>query len=440
MTLTAQIVDRLSSLVVGSGWRRGKPAPSTAPEALIEAARALPGLHSETRVGAVAAEILAGYGALDDDAKRAFFAGLRDHFDPDHGALAKAARRWLDNGGPGDLESLSRMAEPPRQELLRRLNTAPGGTARLVSMRADLLRLTGRDKAFARVDADFRHLLRSWFNRGFLQLVRIDWHSPAFLLEKLIEYEAVHEIRDFRDLQRRVLPVDRRCYAFMHPAMPDEPLIFVEVALTDDLPGSVQALIDEHRAPIAAEDADTAVFYSISNCQAGLAGISFGNLLIKNVVAELSRELPDLTTFVTLSPIPGLRAWLDERAAAGEVAIAALLADPQPVSLVAQTSRYLLLAKDSKGRPRDPVARFHLGNGAEAHRVIAGADTSDRGTKQSLGMMVNYLYDRRRIEAQHDAFTETGVIAAPKRLQDLARKTEAEAELPAKAGKTDSKT
>ena len=438
MTLTAQIYDRLSSLVVSSGWRRGKGAPAPAPDTLIEAARALPGLRSETRGMAVAADILAGYGALDDAGKRAFFDGLRDGFDPDHAALAKAARVWLDNGTPADLETLSRRAEPPRQELLRRLNMAPGGTARLVGMRADLLRLTGRDKTFARVDADFRHLLRSWFNRGFLQLVRIDWHSPAFLLEKLIEYEAVHEIRDFLDLQRRVLPMDRRCYAYMHPAMPDEPLIFVEVALTEGLPDSVQALIDDGRPPLSPDEADTAVFYSISNCQAGLAGISFGNLLIKNVVAELSRELPDLATFVTLSPIPGLRGWLDERAAEGEAEIVKLLEKPSPAALTAQTARYLLLAKDSKGRPRDPVARFHLGNGAEAHRVITGADTSARGTKQSLGMMVNYLYDRRRIEAQHDDFTERGVIAAPKRLQELARKTEAEA-TPAKKTKTDSK-
>lgn len=436
MTLTAQLYDRLSSLVAGQGWRRGRDAPAIGPAPLVEAARALPGLRSETRVMAVAADILTGYAGLDDDDKRAFFAALRDGFDPDTKALSKAAQSWLKTGDSASLEALSRLAEPPRQELLRRLNMAPGGTAQLVNMRADLLRLTGRDKDFARVDADFRHLLRSWFNRGFLQLRRIDWHSPALLLEKLIEYEAVHEIHDFRDLQRRVLPVDRRCYAYMHPAMPDEPLIFVEVALTDGLPDSVQALIDEGRPPLSPDEADTAVFYSISNCQAGLAGISFGNLLIKNVVAELSRELPGLTGFVTLSPIPGLRGWLDERAAAGEGAVADLLAQPTPATLSAQTARYLLLAKDARGRPRDPVARFHLGNGAEAHRVIPGADTSPRGQRQSLGMMVNYLYDHKRIEAQHDDFTERGIIAAPKRLQDIARKTEAEAQ----TAKTDGQT
>lgn len=426
MTLTAQIYDRLSTLVVSSGWRRGREdAPK--PEALIEFARALPGLRSEMRVMALAVEVLDGYAALDDAGKQVFFEALRDGFDPDPEALASAARAYVDVGDPVTLETLSRLAEPPRQELLRRLNMAPGGTARLVGMRADLLRLTGRGRDFARVDADFRHLLKSWFNRGFIELVRIDWRSPALLLEKLIEYEAVHEIRDFRDLQMRVLPPDRRCYAYMHPAMPDEPLIFVEVALTEGLPDSVQGLIDETRELLPPEKADTAVFYSISNCQAGLAGISFGNLLIKNVVAELSRELSGLSVFVTLSPIPGLRAWLEERAKAGETAIAKLLDEPKPAALSAQTARYLLLAKDGRGRPRDPVARFHLGNGAEAHRVISEADISPRGRKQSLGMMVNYLYDRRRIEAQHDEFTESGTIAAPKKLQELARKTEAEA-------------
>lgn len=427
MTLTAQIYDRLSSLVVSSGWRRGRAVPAPTPDALIEEARLLANLNSEPRVIVAASDVLNGYGALDDAGKRAFFDGLRDGFDPPADALAQAAQNWLKARDPDALEALSRAAEPPRQELLRRLNMAPGGTVRVVGMRADLLRLTGRDPGFARVDADFRHLLRSWFNRGFLQLVRIDWRSPALLLEKLIEYEAVHEIHDFNDLQRRVLPADRRCYAFMHPAMPDEPLIFVEVALTDGLPGSVQALIDEKRAALSPNDVDTAVFYSISNCQAGLAGISFGNLLIKNVVAELSRELPTLTTFVTLSPIPGLRTWLQQRADAGEAGVKALLDDPQPAALSAQTARYLLLAKDAKGRPLDPVARFHLGNGAEAHRVIAGANTSARGKKQSLGMMVNYLYDSKRIEAQHDEFTERGIIAAPKRLQELARKAEVEA-------------
>ncbi|MFS4436672.1 malonyl-CoA decarboxylase [Paracoccaceae bacterium GXU_MW_L88] len=422
-TLTTQIYDRLNTLVGNHSWpwARGEAAPPK-PSALIEKARELQRLHSETRMITLAAEILDGYGAMADEGKLAFFEGLRDGFDPHGEALATAAQRWLEAQDPDTLEDLSRAAEPPRQELLRRLNMAPGGTVRLVAMRADLLRLTKRDPAFARVDADFRHLLRSWFNRGFLQLMRIDWRSPALLLEKLIQYEAVHEIQDFNDLQRRVLPPDRRCYAFMHPAMPDEPLIFVEIALIEGLPNSVQALIDDDRAVLRPDQADTAVFYSISNCQAGLAGISFGNLLIKNVVAELARELPNLTQFVTLSPIPGLRAWLEERAEAGEAPARRLLESAETAPLSAQTARYLLLAKDARERPRDPVARFHLGNGAEAHRVIAGADTSPRGQKQSLGMMVNYLYDLKRIETRHDDFSERGIIAAPKKMQDMARK------------------
>lgn len=422
MNLTSQIYDRLSNLVVSSGWGRKDGTPPR-PEAVIETARTLSGLRSETRIMMQAVELLERYAQLEDAGKMQFFEVLRDEFDPDQEALAEAARAYLDKPDPARLENLSRLAEPPRQELLRRLNMTPGGTAALVGMRGDLLRLSGRDPEFSRVDTDFRHLLKSWFNRGFLQLVRIDWRSPALLLEKLIKYEAVHEIRDFRDLQRRVLPPDRRCYAYMHPAMPDEPLIFVEVALIQGLPDSVQGLIDEGREVLLPDQADTAVFYSISNCQGGLAGISFGNLLIKNVVAELLRELPGLSTFVTLSPIPGLRKWLEKRARL-EPAISDLLKEPKPDALSAQTARYLLKAKDARGRPLDAVARFHLGNGAEAHRVIHGADNSDRGRDQSFGMMVNYLYDLKRIEARHDDFTEKGVIAAPRKLQDMARKAE----------------
>lgn len=429
MTLTAQIYDRLTSLAASSGWRRARAAPPPVIEAVIAAAHALPDLRSETRGMTLAADVLAGYASLDRDGKLQFFRALRDGFDPDPDALSAAASAYLDCPEPAQLLELTRLAEPPRQELLRRLNMAQGGTARLVEMRADLLSLQDTGEDFARVDDDMRHLLRSWFNRGFLHLTRIDWHSPALLLEKLIQYEAVHEIQDFRDLQRRVLPADRRCYAYIHPAMPDEPLIFVEVALTRGLPDSVQTMIDDRRPALDPSEADTAVFYSISNCQKGLTGISFGNLLIKNVVAELSHELPNLTTFVTLSPMPGLRNWLVERANAGEATIRALLDDPQPAALLAETARYLLLTKDRHGRPRDPVARFHLGNGAAVHRLIPGADLSERGQKQSLGMMVNYLYDKRRIEAQHDDFTERGVIAAPKRLQDLAHKAQAEAQI-----------
>ena len=431
MIQTARLYDRLSSLVDFNIRRRRTAADRMLPAdplaQMVADARALPDMKSETRALALASGLLDAYGTLDEGQRRAFFRHLRDEFDPDRAALTAAARAYADSGDPAALAQLTRLAEPPRQELLRKLNATPGGTARLVSMRADLLRAIRAGEDLSRLDADMRHLFRSWFNRGFLTLERIDWSSPAILLEKLIDYEAVHTIHGFADLRRRVLPSDRRCYAYLHPAMPDEPLIFVEIALIRGLPDSVQSLIAEDGAPpLRAAEADRAVFYSISNCQEGLAGISFGNLLIKNVVAELRRDLPNLTRFVTLSPIPGLRRWLDSQAAAGNARARAALADGTAPEALEMAARYLLGARDARGRPLDPVARFHLGNGAEAHRVIAGADMSDKGQQQSLGMMVNYLYDLPRIDARHDDFTERGVIAAAKGLQDLARRAEAD--------------
>ncbi|HRO15949.1 MAG TPA: malonyl-CoA decarboxylase family protein, partial [Paracoccus sp. (in: a-proteobacteria)] len=341
----------MSSLVDLSGWRqrRSDPDEGAGPLARLRIlARDLPGMRSETRALAAAAELLDLYGRLDEAGRLEFFRLLRDDFDPDPQALTAAARAYAEDPGPANLERLTRLSEPPRQELLRRLNAAPDGTARLVALRADLIRAMQAGEEMSRVDADLRHLLRSWFNRGFLMLERIDWSSPAALLEKLIEYEAVHEINGFEDLRRRVLPPDRRCYAYLHPAMPDDPLIFVEVALMRGLPGSVQAIMADSRTPIQAEETDTAVFYSISNCQAGLAGISFGNLLIKNVVAELRRDLPQLDCFVTLSPIPGLRRWLERRAAAGDGQAAAVIARDAPVDAedagaMALAARYLLV-------------------------------------------------------------------------------------------------
>ncbi|WP_299363154.1 malonyl-CoA decarboxylase [uncultured Paracoccus sp.] len=419
----ARLYDRLSSLVDLSARVIRRPGRSTAEDprgALETALRALPSMRSETRALATATQILTGYDTLDADGRLWFFRLLRDGFDPDPEALAAAAREYADTRDHASLQRLTTLAEPPRQEVLRRLNAVAGGTAQLVAMRADLLALRDTGEDFARLDADLRHLLRSWFNRGFLMLVRIDWTSPASLLEKLIQYEAVHEIQGFADLRRRVLPPDRRCYAYLHPAMPDDPLIFVEIALMRGLPNSIQAITAVDRPHLAATLADTAAFYSISNCQEGLAGISFGNLLIKNVVAELQRELPNLTRFVTLSPMPGLRRWLEEQAAGNRQAAEVLDRRNHP-ALPGLAAHYLLKARDRAGRPRDPVARFHLGNGAEAHRVIPDADRSDRGIAQSLGMMVNYLYDLPRIDARHDAFTEKGIVAAPGALAELAR-------------------
>jgi malonyl-CoA decarboxylase len=285
-------------------------------------------------------------------------------------------------------------------------------------MREDLLQFVQGDDALQALDLDFRHLFASWFNRGFLVLRPISWESPAQFLEKIIAYEAVHAINSWEDLRRRLEPGDRRCFAFLHPAMPEEPLIFVEVALTKGVPGSIQSLLAEDREQIQAEDADTAVFYSISNCQAGLAGISFGNSLIKQVVADLSLELPGLKTFVTLSPIPGLTRWLDAEGLVEET-----YDDSRTQSLAAS---YLMTAKRADGLPLDPVARFHLGNGALIHRVHAGADTSDKGMQQSAGVMVNYLYDLAKVTQNHEQFASAHAIAASPDIRSLSAAAEEE--------------
>jgi malonyl-CoA decarboxylase len=304
--------------------------------------------------------------------------------------------------------------------LLRRLNQAPGGTADLVAMRVDLMAAAKAEPDLGRVDLDFRHLFASWFNRGFLVLRRIGWESPANILEKIIAYEAVHEIHSWADLRRRLEPPDRRCFAFFHPAMPDDPLIFVEVALTQGIPGAIGPLLAEERRPLPPGKVDTAVFYSISNCQAGLRGISFGNSLIKQVVDVLGREVAGLKTFVTLSPIPGLSRWIETQ---DEAARAMLGADPatlEPETLRRLAARYLLEAKAKDGAPLDPVARFHLGNGAEVHEIHASADLSAKGRQQSCGAMVNYLYDPARVEQNHEAFATHQTIAATRGVKALA--------------------
>ncbi len=364
----------------------------------------------------IAGAILSRYGDLSDEGKLAFFTHLNRALDLDPEEVARLAQRYGDSGDTGDFLALSRAAEPPRQELFRRLNQAEGATAKLVAMRADLLRLLKSHSALKRTDADLAHLLRSWFNRGFLVLRQINWSSPANVLEKIVEYEAVHEIEDWDDLRRRLHPEDRRCFAFFHPAMPEEPLIFVEVALTLAIPGSIQTLLAEDRAPLLIDDARTAVFYSISNCQKGLAGISFGNLLIKQVAAELLQELPQLSSFVTLSPIPGFLRWLS---AEQPEAAAALQAGEDGAAELAAT--YLKDAKRPDGDPLDPVARFHLGNGAAIHEVHAEADTSDKGRAQSAGVMVNYLYDLSQTEQNHEAFALQQVVTASKSIQAKAR-------------------
>ncbi|MEO1549236.1 MAG: malonyl-CoA decarboxylase family protein [Pseudomonadota bacterium] len=358
----------------------------------------------------LAQAILDRYAALDAEGKRAFFAFLNEGLEIDFDALDGAIKAFKTSQAVPDYRTMVIAAEPRRQELLRRLNQPPGATHALVKMRADLLRAVKDLPDLGRTDQDFRHLLRSWFNRGFLILRQINWDTPASILEKIVAYEAVHAIQDWDDLRRRLYPQDRRCFAFFHPSMPDEPLIFVEVALTETVPSSIQRVLSDTREQRVLKDTKVAVFYSISNCQAGLGSISFGNLLIKQVVAELRQELPGLDTFVTLSPIPKLTAWLRDTHSGPDAAdLLKGKADPDTVRMVA--ADYLLNAKRSDGAPFDPVARFHLGNGAQIYAVHGAADMSKNGMAQSLGTMVNYQYDLAVIEQNHIKFVRDGEVA-----------------------------
>lgn len=430
-------MNLLEELFVGIAKRGRKliefPAASREPEKALP--RLCEGLLSERGEAsgiAIASTIISTYQAVSGEGKAWFFDYLQDRFNPDASAVLAAAERYSAQAGPDELSELLRVVEPPRQELFRRLNLAPGGTAALVALRADLLDHLKARPELRSVDDDLRHLFQSWFNRGFLCLERIDWSTSARVLEKIIRYEAVHEITDWEELRRRVEPADRRCYAFFHPSLVDEPLIFLEVALTKDMPRSIQALLGKDRPTVPRDEADSAVFYSISNCQRGLTNISFGHFLIKQVAEELRRELPAIKNFVTLSPLPAFGRWLRESAEVRDDAAGVLDAvaetgwhrtrhDDQALGETVQklAAHYLLRAKTAEGEPLDPVARFHLGNGASIERVNWLADVSPNGLRNALGVMVNYRYDLARIEQNHEKFAREGVISASRAVRGL---------------------
>lgn len=387
-------------------------------EALLEACRRLVSERGQANVFALAQDVMARYRELPVARREAFFAALAIEWSPAPDAVLAAAQRYAVTPSAEHLAALTAAAEPPRQELLRRINRAPGATPFLLAMRCDLLALRKGNPELAAVDADFLHLLSSWFNPGFLRLERVDWHASASLLEQLIKHEAVHEIHDWNDLRHRLLP-DRRCYAFFHPQLPDEPLIFVEIALVHDMPDAIAQLIDPAREVGDPERARTAVFYSISNCQPGLRGVSLGNFLIKRVASVLKAELPRLKTFCTLSPVPNFTHWLDDQPAdvVPEKLRAWRAAHPQPTAddvraldkpmqqdLLGLCARFLV--QGSHGPQADPVARFHLDNGARLERINWAADLSRKGLRQSLGLMVNYLYELDQVEARHQQFID----------------------------------
>jgi malonyl-CoA decarboxylase len=412
-------------------------------EGLLELCEDLLSGRGEASGVALAREILSRYAELRTGPRVAFFEVLAQRFGTDHEQLERAIAAWRDNPNDVTAAEVHAASEPRRQELFRRLNLAPGGTAALVRMREQLLDAMPRREDLRPLDDDFVHLFSSWFNRGFLVLRRIDWSTPAIVLEKIIRYEAVHAIHDWEDLRRRIDPADRRCYAFFHPALIDDPLIFVEIALTREIPGAIAPILAPEREKTEVERARTAVFYSISNCQRGLAGVSFGNFLIKQVVEEICRELPKLNRFVTLSPVPNFADWLArERVADNSIALSAddkaalaLMDTPDwwqsedraeqvREPLMHAAAWYFLRAKNGRGMPVDSVARFHLGNGARLERIDFLGDTSERALKQAHGLMVNYQYDLDDIEKNHEAFAENRTVVASPAVQRLMRTVE----------------
>ena len=397
---------------------------------------------------AIAAEVLDDLSQLAPDAWLEFFQVLDQRFAPDPLRVLAAAELYAAEPNAAHLIELSAAVEPPRQELLRRLSRAPGGTQLIVAMRRTLLGALRSQPELAAVEADFLHLLGSWFNAGFLQMEQVDWRSSAALLEKIIHHEAVHEIDGWADLRRRLQP-DRRCFAFFHPQLPDEPLIFVEVALLPAMPDAIGPLIDKHSPALDERAFKVAAFYSISNCQPGLRGVSLGNFLIKRVAEQLHSEFSQLRTFCTLSPIPGFCEWLlksreafaetgartrlPERARQAHATLAKQHGDdlatlvngftpdtaPQPVSEALLTLAAYYLARESVTTRGDAVAKFHLGNGARLERLNWAADLSRKGLKQSLGLMVNYMYDLHDVEDNHERFVRGEVVSARRVRQRL---------------------
>jgi malonyl-CoA decarboxylase len=434
MTLNLNFLQGLLANISARARITSNPGPVATPLAdLSNACSALMQPGGEASEIRIARQALEAYAQLDQHERLIFFRLLTEEYGACFRAIHEAYAEFDARQDNVSAQRLFEACEPRRQELLRRLNRHPGATYQLVRMRAHLLNLMRDDNTLQPLDADFSHLFTSWFNRGFLVLETIDWDTPASILERIIRYEAVHEIQDWEDLRSRLNPENRRCYAFFHPATGDEPLIFVEVALCTGTPKNIRDIL-ANEGPEEPAMIDTAVFYSISNCQQGLKGVSFGNFLIKQVAQELKQQLPELKRFVTLSPLPGFVRWLQTDQNQGNSSVSKevlrLLDDPDSLSdsgegplqsqLVALAAHYLVNAKDESGRPLDPVARFHLGNGASLDGIHPAADLSPRGRRQSRGLMVNYLYELDRIEQNHEALSRNGTVVAATHIQRLA--------------------
>ena len=350
---------------------------------------------------------------LNDNDLVIFLKKLAENYDIDPSVLSEALKEYTANKIQPNLEMVSTSSEPGWVELFRRLNTTPNGTVRLVRLRERIRGLVKDNPEIAFFNSSLLNLFKSWFNPSFLVLEKIDWSTPANILEKIIEYEAVHEINSWDDLRARLAPEDRRCFAFFHPLIPDEPLIFVEVALCDKMPESINEVIKIDREITDYKDINTAVFYSISNCQDGLAGISFGNFLIKKVAHKLKQELDDLSKFVTLSPMPSFVKWLEKKS---------MYEDMDEDSLMTQAILYLTESEREDNSPNDPVAKFHLGNGAILEKINLNADLSEKGLMQSKGLMVNYLYNLELLEKNHELFFKTKNVQQSDGIKSLKKK------------------
>jgi malonyl-CoA decarboxylase len=428
--------------LLGFAPRQPRPLPRGATRTsrkVIALCRSLLSERGEVSGSRLAAEALDAYQELDDRGRRAFFESLIREFSPDPNEVGRAGDAYRSDPSPEHLARLQKVVEPPRQELFRRLNQAPDGTRILVAMRSQVLQESDRTARLKPIAADLAHLFTSWFNRGFLVLRRIDWRTSAVILEKLIQYEAVHQIQGWHDLRRR-LETDRRCYGFFHPALPDEPIIFIEVALTRGLSDKVQALLDPDSPVLDAESAEWAIFYSITNCQEGLRGVPFGSFLIKQVVEDVSKDFPRIRKFATLSPIPGFRKWLLDKAAALQANsklapfanAVANLDSPQWMeegtpraelqrNLLPLAAYYLTQAKQNQ-EPLDPVARFHLKNGARLERINWLGDTSVSGLQRSVGLTVNYVYKLPDVERNHELYVREHKVRASREIEALAKR------------------
>ncbi|MEY4399016.1 MAG: hypothetical protein RLZZ539_345 [Pseudomonadota bacterium] len=407
------------------------------------AVRRLVSERGESNAVSMALDVISNYRKLNAEQRPKFFAMLAEQFNIDAEQLTKAAQSFAADPNARNYIRLQKISESPRQELLRRLNRAPGGTAAVVEMRRDLLTLLNKKPELMGLDYDMRHLLSSWFNPGFLKMHRVDWKSPAEILEKIIAHEAVHAIDGWDDLRRRLQP-DRRCFAFFHPQLPDEPLIFVEVALLPEIPVAIMPLVDKKSTPVEQSNQfKVAAFYSISNCESGLRGVSMGNFLIKRVAEQLHAEFPGLKTFVTLSPIPGLMEWITAGAHLGDLPSSDKIkpavrkarddalellklngsnwmdklgkawhpdqcSEREKAAYMALTAIYLTTVTPS--RDGNSVAKFHLGNGAKLHQINWAGDLSKNGLRQSAGLMVNYLYDLSSVEENHERFVSGEMI------------------------------